>query len=115
MSMGSTSYISEASLNRLLRRADWRFLLPDPCPIRSRCDASGKLKEAVRAISNQLVEEPEAVELDLVVLSNPNPSKLRTAFHQLRLGGACYVEWFAPGRHATVLRRQLEGVGFENV
>ncbi len=41
--------------NRLLRRVDWRFLLPNPQPERAICFANGALARAVELISRETV------------------------------------------------------------
>ena len=82
--------------NRLLRRADWRFLLPDPWPARSICFASGPLAVAVELISSQLADIHEGHDCDLAVAVDPNMDTLMSAWNALRAGGSCYTEWYAP-------------------
>lgn len=108
----------EAALNRLLRRVDWRFLLPDPRPARSVCFADGLLAQAVAAISGDMIgpiTQPIG-ECDLAVAVDPTQKTLQAAWTALRPGGACYIEWHSPlaGGPANV-RRRLEATGFTNV
>ncbi|MBA4159019.1 MAG: aminoglycoside phosphotransferase family protein [Gemmatimonadetes bacterium] len=105
--------------NRLLRRVDWRFLLPDPHPERSVCFASGGLAEAVEAISGELLDPVTAGiagDCDLAVVLDPTSATLREAWAALRPGGSCYAEWHTlPGRGPAGTRRRLQAAGFENV
>jgi len=108
----------EADLNRLVRRVDWRFLLPNPRPARSICFADGLLAQAVDAISDGMIDpltHPIGA-CDLAVAVNPARETLQAAWTALRPGGACYMEWHSPlaGGPASV-RRRLEAVGFTNV
>jgi hypothetical protein len=109
--------IPDAERNRLLRRADWRFLLPRPTPERSICFATGPLADATRAISSSLVtqgsgEDPGSC--DLAVAADPSADVLRQACQALRPGGALYIEW-SGWRRPGVIRRRLERVGFDSV
>jgi hypothetical protein len=107
--------VVEEHLNRVLRRADWRFLLPDPSPAKARCYGGRNLRKAVEAVSGRLVDDDHHIEVDLVVLSNPSQAQLRRAHAELRPGGACYAEWLAPGRQPAAIRARLERAGFEDV
>ncbi|MEZ4863297.1 MAG: phosphotransferase [Caldilineaceae bacterium] len=94
----------EAARNRVLRRVDWRFLLPDPWPKNTLCFADGLLAAGVAAVSEKTTMakvanaatslEPEA--FDLAVARNPNQTVLTQAWHALRPGGVCYSEWYRP-------------------
>jgi hypothetical protein len=108
----------EAVRNRLLRRADWRFLLADPEPANSICFAGGLLADAVRLVSENTVHGAEYGEdcdgcFDLAVVSDPSTVTLQTAWRALRPGGALYGEWNNPlaASRARVMR-QLETIGF---
>jgi hypothetical protein len=105
----------EVAVNRITRRADWRFLLPDPQPARSICFADGLLAQAVSAISNRVIDPiaHPVIDCDLAVAHNPTQQTLQAAWAALRPGGACYVEWTSPlaGGPAR-LRQQLESIGF---
>ena len=46
--------MEEATRNRLLRRVDWRFLLPEPGAARTVCFTSGELRQAVALIAGYL-------------------------------------------------------------
>src|ERR1044071_1068377 len=93
--------LPEAARNRLLRRADWRFLLPDPSPKRALCLADGFLSEAVAASVNTC-DIHCAGTYDLVVLDRLDTKCLRTAFERLRSGGSIYIE---SRRSAEVIKR----------
>jgi GT2 family glycosyltransferase len=116
--MVATDRSDEVAINRTLRRADWRFLLPDPRPARSVCFADGLLAQAVAAMSDQLIESTTHPigECDLAVARNPDRQTLQAAWTALRLGGTCYVEWTSPlaGGPAN-MRQRLEAIGFMQV
>ncbi len=116
--MAGVDVAPEAVRNRVLRRADWRFLLPDPQPERSVCFADGLLAEAVAAVSGHVVDARAAGggECDLAVAVNPDAATLRAMWAALRDGGSCYTEWHSlqaggPKR----IRRALRSAGFEDV
>jgi hypothetical protein len=116
--MVATDHQSGAATNRTLRRADWRFLLPDPRPSKTICFADGLLAQAVAAISDRVIE-PTARSIgdcDLAVARNPDEQTLQAAWAALRPGGACYVEWTSPlaGGPAKI-RQRLEAIGFTQV
>jgi hypothetical protein len=113
----STSGVPDAERNRIMRRADWRFLLPGPTPERGICLASGLLADATRAISGSLVTPGQGDvrgTCDLAVAVNPSAALLRQACEALRPGGALYVEWSRWRRPGDV-RRELGRMGFESV
>jgi SAM-dependent methyltransferase len=112
---------AEAVRNRLLRRADWRFLLPNPSPARSICFASGPLASAVAAISEQATDaSSQGVAssrgdggYDLAVVANPDRAALQAAWQALKPGGFCYGEWTRPlPGGASAVRRRLASAGF---
>ncbi len=108
----------EVALNRLLRRVDWRFLLPNPRPARSICFADGLLTQAVAAITDNLIEPAtnSVNDCDLAVAVNPTPQILQAAWGALRPGGACYMEWYSPlVGGPSGIRRRLEAAGFTHV
>jgi len=110
--------LRERVRNRLLRRADWRFLLPNPCPARSVCLAGGPLAKAVGLISSQVIPPDAAAgaDCDLAVTVDPDELALRAAWDALAPGGICYSEWYAPlvgGAHRV--RQRIEAAGFDNV
>src|SRR5215831_2449121 len=84
--------------NKLLRRVDWRFLLPNSRPTKSICFAKGLLAEAVELISESVVDasfpDPPG-DCDLAVAVNPSPATLRAAWAALRPGGGSYTEWYS--------------------
>jgi len=108
----------EEHRNKLLRRADWRFLLGNPWPKKSTCLSSGLLAQAVQAVSAQYISVDKVMpdECDLAVASNPDSSSLRNAWKALRSGGSFYSEWSSPLAGGTLrIRRRLEAAGFSNV
>jgi hypothetical protein len=115
--MHSASVQREADRNQLLRRADWRFLLPDPHPARSVCFAGGLLRRSVALISGASVapQAAPAADCDLAVVINPNAATLRRAWAMLRPSGACYVEQYNPLSGRAALRRRLEEGGFTEI
>lgn len=116
--MTVTDIQRERDHNRLLRRADWRFLLSNPQPVKSICFAHGLLAEAVALISDHLVEPHHSPpgDCDLAVAVNPDPATLRAAWTALHPGGMCYSEWYSPltgGPEAV--RGRLEAAGFTDI
>ncbi len=77
--IGSDEQFGVGDRNRLLRRVDWRFLLPDPSPRRTLCLADGVLGEGVRLICDHVDGAPVASggEYDLAVVANPSGAVLR--------------------------------------
>ncbi len=109
---------AEAYHNRLLRRADWRFLLENPWPEISMCFNNGLLAQAVQAVSPRLIspEEGLSAECDLVVATNPNKSTLHKAWQALRSGGSFYSEWYYPFTGGSLgIHKRMEAAGFTNV
>ena len=85
--------LPEGVRNGLLRRADWRFLLPDPRPRRAACLATGALARAVHLIADEVTEGGDLPhDCDLVVVADPDIATLRRAWAHLRPGGALYAE-----------------------
>jgi hypothetical protein len=111
--------LPEQSRNRLLRRVDWRFLLPSPRAERCVCFATGMLADAVGLIADRVWqpgEVPSDAACDLAVAADPGADTLRTAWRTLQPGGWLYAEWHA--RISTITfgaRRKLEGAGFVDV
>jgi hypothetical protein len=109
--------MKEAARNRLLRRVDWRFLLPDPNPARTLCLAE-ELIEPLAAISSEVLRDGPVAErssCDLAVAIDPEPATLKRAWASMHPGGACYTEWRRlPGGWRAVTGR-LEKAGFEGV
>jgi hypothetical protein len=103
----------EAERNRVLRRADWRFLLPDPAPARVLCLAGAELRAACAAIAAVVDEAPSTgTAYDLVVAENPDAESLHRMAASLAPGGACYTEWTGlAAARASSVRAMLEGVG----
>jgi hypothetical protein len=104
----------ERERNRLLRRADWRFLLPDSSGGRVVCFARGFLGRSVAAVFDQVSTEAKSEEADLAVTLNPSGKTLAAAYRALRAGGTCYAEWYLPWPFgADYLRHRLTRAGFE--
>ena len=103
--------------NRRLRRADWRFLLPDPSPRVSLCFERGALYDAVVRISTAVaIADPVPLHgCDLAVSTDPDPMRLRAAFTRLRPGGACYVECHGLSVRSAAVRHTLLDAGFHDV
>ena len=116
--MTSVTDQREAQRNRLLRRADWRFLLPDACPRKSMSFATGALGQAVAEVSQATVParlDPVA-DCDLVVAENPDRATLRAAQAALRPGGSLYAEWRSPlAGGEPGIRDRLVAAGFRDV
>ena len=113
--MTGTSLV-EGRRNRLLRRVDWRFLLPDPCPARIVCYAGGDLRDGLELVASSVVYpdgSPEG-DCDLAVAVNPSTRVLRDAQSRLRPGGMCYAEWswVWPWSRKSI-RASLASSGFE--
>ena len=106
--------LPESERNRRLRRADWRYLLPEPAPEHALCLAGGELRAACEIVARRTDHSPRSGEAyDLVVAENPDEAALRTLRAALAPGGACYTEWTprgpgAPGR----VRARLVRAGF---
>lgn len=116
--MGVTESQPERARNKTIRRADWRFLLPDPRPGASVCFSDGLLAAAVASISDRVIAGERAVDdqCDLAVATNPAQDTLRAAWAALHPGGSCYTEWYRPlSGGAKGVRRRLEAVGFDDV
>ncbi len=105
----------EEKRNRVLRRADWRFLLPTPSPGRSICFADGLLAEATRAVSEEMVRTGASGQVDcnLAVAVDPDDYLLRLAWQSLEPGGSLYSEWYSPWAGSwPAVRKKLERAGF---
>lgn len=116
--MPSPDVEQEAHHNRLLRRADWRFLLPNPTPRRSVCFAGDLLAEAVAHISTSTVDARHAPPntCDVAVLLDPDAATLNAAWAALEEGGTCYSEWYSPlAGGPRGVRRRLAAHGFGDV
>ncbi len=115
ISAGDVPAADEALDNRLLRRVDWRFLMPNPLPARSLCLAGGPLARAVGMVSGSVSRSPDGRDgtFDLVVLRNPSRGDLREAWSALRPNGRCYSEWYWPHPSgASRVRQELRRAGF---
>jgi len=116
--MSSTQAVSlaERERNRVLRRADWRYLLPDPAPRRALCLANPALREACGVVAQSVDDSPQSgVRYDLVVAEDPDDAARRSIAEVLAPSGACYTEWSAraPGA-AGRARRAMEQIGLRD-
>jgi hypothetical protein len=112
----SAPELPEARLNPLLRRVDWRFLLPLPRVRRAVCFAGGELRDGLALVADEVVsaEAAPAGDCDLAVVADPGASMLHAASAALRPGGVCYVECSRPGPGGRGrLTARLRDAGFE--
>jgi hypothetical protein len=108
----TTDPLPESARNELLRRVDWRFLLPLQTTRTAASFGGGSLGRGISLISEISGESG----VDLAVLINPRLPALRAARASLRPGGAFYCEWYSPfagGVHGV--RRKLEAAGFSDI
>lgn len=113
--MSSRADLPERERNARLRRVDWRFLLPSPCPARVLCHGTGDLMDAVASIASEMVVDASATDCDLAVAQNPDGRTLAELRAALSPGGACYTEW-RPGIGGVAgVERALRAAGFEDV
>lgn len=107
----------EGARNALLRRVDWRLLLPCPRPQRAVNRARGALGAAVRLISAKVYADPRCQsDCDLVVDVDPGTASCDAAYTALAPGGWFYAEWRVPFRARPArVRRLLENAGFVDV
>src|SRR5262245_18310927 len=110
-----TTQASDMS-HRLLRRADWRFLLDSPQIGVTLCLADGVLRESVRQVSHSLADLDSYAreDCDLFVATDPTAQMLENGWSRLRPGGSCYTEWTVRG-DSTRPQSLLEAAGFEQV
>jgi len=109
---------SETVRNEVLRRADWRFLLPNPKPLKTVCYTPGLVTDAVRLISDQTADPryDQPSDCDLAVAVNPSDITLRSAWAALTPDGCCYTEWRSPINGGLKrIRKRLKKAGFEDI
>jgi|GEM_PF-7079832 len=108
----------EHERNRLLRRVDWRWLLPQPEVERAVARVDDALLEALAAVASEVrpVARARPGGAALAVLLHPGVDDLRAARRALAPQGVLYAEWRRP-RPAGVAAalRALRGAGFEAV
>jgi hypothetical protein len=117
MSAASAAALAERERNRVLRRADWRYLLPDPAPRRALCLAGPALREACAVVADVVDDSPQpGVRYDLVVAEDPDDATQRSIASILAPAGVCYSEWAArsPGA-AGRAKRAMEALGLHQV
>lgn len=106
MSLPSSGALAERERNRALRRADWRYLLPDPAPKRALCLAGTALREACGVVAAAVDDAPQAgMQYDMIVAEEPDDATLRALVEVLRPDGACYTEWSARAPGAAMRAR----------
>lgn len=116
VSATSAAALAERERNRVLRRADWRYLLPDPSPRRALCLAGPALREACAVVAATADDLPQpGVAYDLVVAEDPDDATRRSIAAVLDPTGVCYTEWSAraPGA-AGRARRAMEDAGLRD-
>lgn len=109
---------AESARNLLLRRADWRFLLPDPRPEWVACLADGELRAAVNAVFPRvaLLQPQPQDPVDLVVAVAPGANELQRIRDAMRPGGTIYTEWKGrPVVARTLIQRKLRRAGLVDV
>ena len=116
MSAASAEALAERERNRVLRRADWRYLLPDPAPRRALCLADVALREACGVVAGTVDVTPQpGMRYDLVVAEDPDDATRRSIAGALAPAGVCYLEWSAraPGA-AGRAKRAMEEAGLRD-
>jgi len=100
----------------LVRRADWRLLLPAGPQRRAVVFGDGDLAASAALVAQTVVGPRGASGCDLAVATAPGAAQLRAAFAALDPGGTLYAEWPWPvlGGERGVCRR-LRGAGFQDV
>lgn len=104
---------AERERNRLLRRADWRFLLPDPRPARVLCLGSTALRDACAAVGAKVDTVPDGGFYDTAVVSEADDRAIAAAYAALRPGGGLYGEWASAA--VSDVQRRLVAAGFAQV
>lgn len=108
------SDLLERERNRLLRRADWRYLLPVAAPARALCLGGAELRACCEIVAARVDDSPQPnVAYDLVAADNPDGATLRALAAAMAPDGVCYTEWTrsAPGGPERV-RRHVAQAGF---
>jgi hypothetical protein len=100
------------------RRADWRFLLPDPSPARVAClGPRDPALETALELTGAVVDRPGGTTAgeshDLVVVTSRRPAAVGAACRMLRPGGWLYAE--TPGFRVRRWQRALRGAGLDEV
>src|SRR5207237_1281983 len=106
----------------MLRRADWRWLLPEPRVACALCLATGDMRNSIHALDRDQIDRvDESVSTgnegayDLVLASDVDRGTLARAHHALRSGGLLFAEVRAANLGATQrLLEQLRAAGFSN-
>ena len=88
--------LTEESINLILRRADWRFLLSNPRPKKSFVFGGGILKDAVAMVSESTVDSSfnyNDTDFELAIATDPDDKIIDEIFSVLKPGENCYIEW----------------------
>ena len=122
---------------RLVRRLDWRFLVPDPNlkDVAYVGPDSGSLVSALQCFSNSLTifdstshaAESDVAHWDLVVCHNPAVKDVKKAYSILRAGGYLYWEierrnlgksrrdTSSSWRHFLAYKKMIKDIGFGDI
>jgi peptidoglycan/xylan/chitin deacetylase (PgdA/CDA1 family) len=100
----------------LVRRADWRLLLPAGPQRRAVVFGDGDLAASAALVAETVIGPSGAAGCDLAVATAPRAAHLRAAFAALDPGGTLYAEWPRPAIGGERgIRRRLRAAGFEDV
>lgn len=116
MTTTTPAALAERERNRVLRRADWRYLLPDPAPELALCLGGPALREACMVVAGTVHDAAQpGVRYALVVAEDPDDDLRRSIAGALDAKGVCYTEWSAgmPGAAARA-RRAMEAAGLRD-
>jgi hypothetical protein len=113
--MPTTPKTPEEERNALLRRIDWRFLLPSSRPRRALCRGAGDLASAVAVVAGETVIDGPAHDCDLAVSVDPDAATLTQLRDALGPGGVCYTEWHPMMGGFRHVLRALRAAGFNDV
>ena len=111
--------LTEESINLILRRADWRFLLSNLRPKKSIVFGGGILKDAVELVSESTVDSSlyyNDTDFELAAATDPDDKIIDEIFSVLKPGENCYIEWnVTPFCKLKSIETKLETAGFENI
>lgn len=110
--MSAREDLPEQARNDLLRRVDWRFLVPQEDEPLATTPPGGDLARGLALVAG----EAGSGRPSLVVLVDPDRRALEAAAERLAPGGTLYAEWRRPQLGGTErLARRLEAAGFADV
>lgn len=103
----------------LIRRADWRFLLSNPKPVKSIFFGGNVFKDVLEIISEHVIDSstnPADTDFELAAPYEPDTETIGEIFSILRPGGDCYIEWRLPlFARIKSLEMKLAATGFRNI